>query len=145
MDEARDVLVGRNVTLARASRHLGQVLGSEQHSVHSSVLWPQCYLESLNAVVTLQNTYLEAKAEKNIFQRYTQLRNMIKAVSGLRRTHQQLITSYTGTAGQPGGAAVAAGVRAPRPVQDRLDPRLRPQVRPGHPCHRHLGGRQVSS
>ena len=54
----------------------------------------QCYLESLNAVVTLQNTYLEAKAEKNIFQRYTQLRNMIKAVSGLWNTHQQLITSY---------------------------------------------------
>ena len=27
------MLVGRNVTLARASRHLGQVLGSEHHSV----------------------------------------------------------------------------------------------------------------
>ena len=38
----------------------------------------QCYLETLNTMVTLQNQYLQSKNEKNIFHRYNQLRSMIK-------------------------------------------------------------------
>jgi len=64
VDETREVLVTRNVTITRASRHLDK-----------------CYLATLNCVVTLQNQYLESKNVKNIFQRYTKLRAMIKVVS----------------------------------------------------------------
>jgi len=64
VDEARDVLVSRNVAMARATKHLNK-----------------CYLETLNSMVTLQNQYLESKNEKNIFQRYNHLRHMIKVVS----------------------------------------------------------------
>ena len=35
-------------------------------------------METLNTMVTLQNQYLQSKNEKNIFQRYNQLRSMIK-------------------------------------------------------------------
>ena len=38
----------------------------------------QCYLVTLSTVVTLQNEYLESKNVKNILQRYSRLRAMIK-------------------------------------------------------------------
>jgi hypothetical protein len=38
----------------------------------------QSYLEVLNALVTLQNSYLDSKNLKNLFQRYSKLRSMIK-------------------------------------------------------------------
>jgi len=63
VDETRDVLVNRNVALNLATTHLNK-----------------CYLTSLNTVVTLQNEYLESKSVKNILQRYSRLRTMIKAV-----------------------------------------------------------------
>ena len=59
--ETRDALVTRNVTVSSATKHLNK-----------------CYLETLNTMVTLQNQYLQSKNEKNIFQRYNRLRNMIK-------------------------------------------------------------------
>ncbi len=38
----------------------------------------QSYLEVLNSLVTLQNAYLDSKNLKNLFQRYSRLRSMIK-------------------------------------------------------------------
>ena len=38
----------------------------------------QSFLEVLNALVTMQNAYLESKNLKNLFQRHTKLRDMIK-------------------------------------------------------------------
>ena len=35
-------------------------------------------------MVTLQNQYLESKNEKNIFQRYSLLRAMIKVICGIK-------------------------------------------------------------
>ena len=41
----------------------------------------QCYVDTLNTMVTLQNQYLESKNEKNIFHRYNRLRSMVKVSS----------------------------------------------------------------
>ena len=38
----------------------------------------QCYVDTLNTMVTLQNQYMESKNEKNIFHRYNRLRSMVK-------------------------------------------------------------------
>ena len=76
MTEARDVLVTRNVSVSCATKHLNKV-SSNSCGVFVSVT-VQCFLETLNTMVTLHNMYLRSKHEKNIFQRYNQLRNMIK-------------------------------------------------------------------
>ena len=49
----------------------------------------QCYIETLNTMVTLQNQYLESKNEKNIFQRYSLLRAMIKVICGIFSEYQE--------------------------------------------------------
>ena len=75
--ETRDALVTRNVTVFSATKYLNKVsfIWAETFCQTSPC---QCYLETLNTMVTLQNQYLQSKNEKNIFQRYNQLRSMIK-------------------------------------------------------------------
>lgn len=64
VDESRDVLVTRNVLLTRAARHLNKL-----------------YLATLNCLVNLQNEYIDSKNVKNVFQRYNQLKAMVKTVA----------------------------------------------------------------
>lgn len=68
VDEARDVLVQRFVLLTNASRLLGKA-----------------YTAVLNTLVNLQNDYLDSKAIKNIFLRYSRLRRMVKIVCSAER------------------------------------------------------------
>ena len=81
VDESRDVLVNRNVALNRASDHLTKVSAKKNKLPLNFVMMVfslQCYIETLNSMVTLQNQYLESKNEKNIFHRYNRLRSMVK-------------------------------------------------------------------
>ena len=81
VDESRDVLVNRNVALNRASDHLTKVSAKKNKFPLNFAMMMfslQCYIETLNSMVTLQNQYLESKNEKNIFHRYNRLRSMVK-------------------------------------------------------------------